>query len=194
MIVPLTLIAFRWRLFYGPFNPMYDVNSSDVVLTLAPLLSLISIPLLGLCAFHADQWHRGYRFLADRGIPPKYVWLSRQSIAFGPPLLLLAALLLAAVILATLRLPNPLDFPRSHGAPLWEMYAAALVSGYSFFAVFGYLVLGITVGQLASMFLRSGLLAGLLCIVLTNLLAGWSAVMCVWHVSWLWSVLPIPGP
>ena len=135
---------------------------------------------------------RGYRFLADRGIPPKYVWLSRQSIAFGPPLLVLAALLLAGVFLATLFLPNPLYFPRSHGAPLLELYAGILVSGYSFFAVFGYLVLGITVGQLASMFLRSGLLAGLLCIVLTGLLVGWSAVMWVWHVSWLWSVLPIP--
>ena len=190
MIVPLMLVVFRWWLHYHQSHAWEDTNG--VVLMLAPLLSLISIPLLGLCAFHADQWRRGYRFLADRGIPPKYVWLSRQSIAFGPPLLVLAALLLAGVVLATLFLPNPLYFPRSHGAPPLELYAGILVSGYSFFAVFGYLVLAITVGQLASMFLRSGLLAGLLCIVLTGLLVGWSAVMWVWHVSWLWSVLPIP--
>ena len=42
-----------------------------------------AIPLLGFFAFLADQRRRSFRFLADRGVPPKYVWLSRQLTALG---------------------------------------------------------------------------------------------------------------
>ena len=64
--------------------------------------------------------------------------------------------------------------------------------GYFILAVVGYVALGISVGQFASMFLRSGFLAGFFSVLLTSLLAGWCGLMWWWHVSWLWSVLPIP--
>ncbi len=193
--VIVALILVLTGIGWGPNGPLEADRPNEAVSGgLGAVLLLMGIPLLGLCAFHADQWRRGYRFLADRGVSPKYVWLSRQTIAFGPPLLVLAALMLVAVILATklLLLMKSLDVHRTYGAPPLDMYAAALVFAESVFTVAGFVVLAIAVGQLASMFLRSGLLAGLLCIVLTYLLAGWSAVMWIWHASWLWSVLPIP--
>lgn len=41
-------------------------------------LALACVPLLGVCTFLADQRGRSFRALADRGVPPRYVWLSRQ--------------------------------------------------------------------------------------------------------------------
>jgi MFS family permease len=40
--------------------------------------------------------------------------------------------------------------------------------------------------------IRSGLLAGLCGLVLGSVLGGWVILMDAWHVSWLWSVAPIP--
>ena len=187
IIVPLILILLSWLPTMNQLPPPRSVD--DAILG---QLALIGVSLLGLCAFHADQWRRGYRFLADRGVPPKYVWLSRQLVAFGPPLLLLAGLLLVVLIVVTLLLPSPLYSNYLHWGRSLEIYERVYAFGYSLLVVVGYVVLGISVGQLASMVLRSGLLAGLFSVLLTSLLAGWCWLMWWWHVSWLWSVLPIP--
>jgi hypothetical protein len=56
----------------------------------------------------------------------------------------------------------------------------------------GYPMLGLCVGQCCSMFFRSGLLAGLLSVVMTALLAIWSSLMWLWGMNLLWTVVPIP--
>jgi ABC-type transport system involved in multi-copper enzyme maturation permease subunit len=165
---------------------------------LAVVLALAAIPLLGCFAFLADQRRQSFRFLADRGVPPKYVWLSRQLTAVGVPLLLGMALLSAAFFLLTpaFFLLTPLlpgflqpDIQR------WldmESYASVYVFGHLILVVIGYAIFGITVGQLCSMFFRSSILAGLFSVLFTAVLAGWWVLMLFWQVNWLWSVLPIP--
>ncbi len=193
IILPLLLLGIRWWL-TGDSEHLSRVRNSDdrVFLSLGILLSLIGVPLLGLCAFHADQWRRGFRFLANRGVPPGYVWLSRQLIAFGPPALLLI-LPLAIFLVAPLLLPDPVPSGPLQWVRLSEFYAGPGLIGYYALTVFGYVVLGITVGQLTSMLLRSGFLAGVVSLLVTSLLAGWWWLMCLWGVNWLWSVLPIPA-
>ena len=192
-VLPLLLIGIRLWLAHD-FDESLRLRHIDVVvfLWLGILLSLISVPLLGLCAFHADQWRRGFRFLADRGVPPRYVWLSRQLIAFGPPALLLLVWLLAMFLIALLVLPNPVVIGSLYWVKPSELYAGLGEIGECILTVLGYAVLGITVGQLASMLLRSGFLAGVVSVLVTSLLAGWCWLMSLWGVNWLWSVVPIP--
>ena len=65
-------IVARWRVseFRG-----YHVGFKDdpIIFFLGVLPVLACLPLLGLSAFLPDQWRNSYRFLADRGVPPKHV-------------------------------------------------------------------------------------------------------------------------
>ena len=58
--------------------------------------------------------------------------------------------------------------------------------------VLAYLVVGYTVGQLCSMFFRSGLLAGFFAILLSIGLVSWTGLMVGLGVPVIWSVAPIP--
>ena len=71
----------------------------------------------GALAFLPDQWGRSYRFLADRGVPPKYVWLSRQLTTVLAPILLVAVILVVAILLGAVLMPmffpgNPWEWQR----------------------------------------------------------------------------------
>jgi hypothetical protein len=193
ILVPLLLIGIRWLLTGDPAYLSRPQNVDDsVFLAIEILLSMIGVSLLGLCAFHADQWRRSYRFLADRGVPPKYVWLSRQLMAFSPLVVLLLTLLPAVFLVASLLLPDPVLGGPPHWAGMTGECAGLIAIGCFILAAVGYVVLAVTVGQLASMFLRSGLLAGIISVILTCLLACWCALMWFWGIAWLWSVVPIP--
>jgi hypothetical protein len=157
----------------GILNVRHDAVG-PFVLALAPL------PLLGVCAFLHDQKGHGFRFLADHGVPPKYVWLSRQLMVLLPALLLLLLLLSSAVFLL------------SRGAFDHVAQRDVRMAVTILFYVFGYVVLAIGVGQMASMVFRSGILAGVCSILAALPLALWWALMLFWHVPWWWSVLPIP--
>ena len=156
------------------------------------LIALASVPLLGICAFLADQRRSSRRFLADHGVPAKYVWLSRQTITLGLPLLMFFTLLLALFFLASALLPSPLQSDIIRWARLSEVYAEAYTLFYFAVGVLGCVLIGVAVGQCCSMFLRSPLLAGLFSLLLTALFAVWCGLMWFWQVNWLWSVLPIP--
>jgi hypothetical protein len=159
--------------------PRYQSISNPISFYFGIVPSLAAIPLLGLSAFLADQSRQGYRFLTDRGVPPKYIWLSRQFVLLLPVALVLPLLLSLAFLLA------PSNASRDFISNASNIVVAM---GY----VLGYVVIGATVGQLCSMFFSSGILAGVFGIVLTVLLAGWGWLMLFWQVDWLWSVLPIP--
>ena len=155
----------------------FDLNDPrDQLLMLSVLgLALAAVPLIGQCAFMSDQRRCSYRFLADRGMPPGRVWLSRQAVIYGylTCLVLIPALLFA--LFEYVASPTPAGM-------IGEMLAF----------VVGYVVLGLAVGQFCAMFVPSGLLAGVVSIPLTALLAGWCCVMAYLQVSWLWSAAPIP--
>jgi hypothetical protein len=149
--------------------------------TIRPLfmLALATVPLLGLCAFLADQRGHSFRFLADRGVPPKYVWLSRQLVV-----LMSATVVLTGLLIVAFRVAPPYWSARLQE---FDSYAAE-----SMLFVFGAVILGIAAGQLCAMFFRSGILAGVFSLLLTAVLFAWLSLMLFWHVNFLWSVLAIP--
>ena len=94
--------------------------------------------MLTACAFLADQRGRRFRFLAERGVPPKYVWLSRQLVLLVPTVVVLPVLLFFMYGLAPERwIPGTNQSVRYTGTALTY--------------VFGYVVIAFAVGQLCSM-------------------------------------------
>ena len=177
LLLPVAVVfvgaLIRPQMFQAGHNPFFQ---NPVV-----FLALMTFPLLGLCAFMSDQRRNSYRFLADRGVPPKYVWLSRQVITLVLPAILAAGLFLI--------LP-PLLLEQSKNAwTSWQMWLGIVV----FLAhALIWVMLSIAAGQFCSMFIRSGFLAGVFSLLMTSFLWGWCTLMMFWGVNWLWSVLPIP--
>ncbi|MGB7736470.1 MAG: hypothetical protein WBL72_22530 [Thermoguttaceae bacterium] len=200
LIVPLLAMLMMWLLRARENPPWFiERHASEIYrpgdkefFALTILIALASVPLLGICAFLADQRRSSRRFLADHGVPAKYVWLSRQTITLGLPLLMFFTLLLALFFLASALLPSPLQSDIIRWARLSEVYAEAYTLFYFAVGVLGCVLIGVAVGQCCSMFLRSPLLAGLFSLLLTALFAVWCGLMWFWQVNWLWSVLPIP--
>jgi ABC-type transport system involved in multi-copper enzyme maturation permease subunit len=154
-----------------------DGPPSDLTFGLAVILAMPSVPLVGLCAFMADQRQAGFHFLTDRGVRPGHVWLSRQVVVWLSSDVLVPACFLAFVVLL--------------GIPPAALVSLAGIAEPLEFAV-GYVILSLAVGQFCAMLLRSSVLAGVLCVPLTALLAAWCCLMRYLGVSWLWSALPIP--
>ncbi len=142
-----------------------------------PALALACASLVGACVFLADQRGRSRRFLAERGVPAKYVWLGRQSLAA-----LLLATYAAIAALAVVLFSGRVQFGSPDGG------GRSAIMGQAF----GYALLGIAVGQFGSMLFQSGIMAGLFSAVLTCVLAAWCWLMSYLQVSWWWSALPIP--
>lgn len=188
MLLPLLTLAAEWLLtselprqeswqMLNRGELTYRIDAIVLFLGLAP--ALLGVSVLGLCAFHPDQWGRGYRFLAARGASPKLVWLSRQLVCWTTTGIMLPPLLIAAYFLT----PKYVAFGAHETT--WSLAETCAF-------VVGYLILSASVGQFFSMFLRSGVLAGVFSIITTLVLAVWCGLMWLWQVNWLWSMLPIP--
>lgn len=175
-----------------PFSPflLYLVQIPSIfadhehvhILFFKIILSLVPC-LLGVYTFHADQNGNSFRFLADRGISPKYIWLSRQMLV----LLFVLLVQFAAELLS--------DLSRI------GVYSAAGVSGWSFFVMSCMIwlflftkpvIIAVCVGQLFSMFFRSAILAVVFSLLLASVLSGWCWLMILWQINPLWSQLTIP--
>ena len=144
-------------------------------LVLFPMLLLpgyFSAPLLGSSVFLADQMGCRFRFLAERGIPPRLVWLSRQ---IRGVLVMLVGLLLVLLVFLIKTGSETLQ-------PDSQMVIAALA---------GFAIVGYACGQLCSMGIRSGILAAAFGTILTYVLCGWAAIMYWLCLNWLWSVAPM---
>ena len=61
-------------------------------------LGFVAISWLGVVVFQGDNLHQRIRFLADRGVAPKRVWMSRQVVPIGMLSLFTVLLVLAATI------------------------------------------------------------------------------------------------
>jgi hypothetical protein len=181
-------IAVRW------FAAGYGDDLRDPLTQFFAIVPAFAVvPLLGLCAFHADQWAKGYRFLVDRGVPPKYVWSSRLLSVLLVAIALSPFLLIAPYYHFSRILYDMYDSTWNYGSDsirrfFWQLELGIVACGYAA----GYVAIAVASGQFVSMLLRSSILAGVGSILLTGLLTAWALLMIVWNVSWWWSVLPIP--
>ena len=175
MIMPLPAVLFVCLDLFG-LTPerLSPYGFVQIVPLFAVFAAFLSAPLLGASVFLADQTGHRYRFLAEHGIRPRLVWLSRHI--RGSVVLQLGLLLVL--------LPPLLALSRIGKEP--EKVTAM---GY----VVGYAVLAYACGQLCSMMFRSGILAAIFGIVMTWCLCGWAAMMYGLNLSWLWTVAPLPA-
>jgi len=141
-------------------------------------LALMCVPLLGVCTFLADQRGRSYRVLADRGVSPRYVWLSRQLVALLPVVVVLPIFLFIAAT-------NALECYYPHFGVIRDTWGTVV-------SVLAQFVVAVAVGQACSMLFRSGILAGVFAVLSGVVLAVWCWLMLFWNVPWQWSILPIP--
>jgi hypothetical protein len=161
-------------------------NSEDVFGGLVTIdLALAAFPLLGTVTFMVDQQGRSFQFLADHGVRPRHIWLSRQLPGWLAATLL--SILLSAVVAAFVVLLAPDLMPNEPNEVAYVELLKCLVAGIGCAAL-----LGFTAGQLCSMLFRNGLLAAFFSLLLTSVLALWCGLMWLWGVNWLWSVLPLP--
>ncbi len=178
--LPIILVATHPPAVVHPYD---DFNDNIFFGLIAAILALASFPLAGATVFLPDQQRSGYRFLADRGVRPSYIWLSRQlPMWFGAALL---GLLFSTVVAAFA--------PRL--VPDWNLIYVS--EGRSaapklIVCIFSLALLGVAAGQFCSMIFRSGLVAAFFAMLLSGILAFWYALMWLWGVNWFWSVLPIP--
>jgi hypothetical protein len=184
MLTPLILTFFIFLFMYKEIKPSGPPPTIVIPLYVSGLLFSVAMPtFIGAFTFLADQQQRHFRFFAERGIHPRKVWLSRLwpwpfiiTIVYALPVIIVIAYWLSWI-----------DRDQNI-AWLHEWHTIFMIIGY----LFDYTILGLSVGQLCSMFFRSGLLAGLFSIILTAILTAWAALMWLWGLNWLWSVAPIP--
>jgi hypothetical protein len=135
--------------------------------------------LCGVAVFLADQRRQAYRFFAERGIGPRWIWLSRQLVGMAP----LAACLAAAVVFWALY-------------PQWELgrtrWPAAQSDSQFAWGAICCVLLAYTAGQACSMFFHSAILALVATAFSVVLLVAWVVLMRAAEISWAWSVLPVP--
>ena len=125
---------------------------------------------------------------------PRVVWLNRH-IAW---LLVIIAWLAVTVpvwvlcVLHDLRILGERADIKSSPVTLSTRFTGGLneLPNYALFALF--MVLAYSCGQLCSMLLRSGIVAGFLGVVLTFVAACWTVAMFEMGVNWLVAVAPIP--
>ena len=169
----LPTVLFLWVEWIVGINPEYVGGPWFVQFLPVPLFAAVfSAPLLGSVVFLADQTGCRFRFLAEHGIPPRLVWLSRQI--RGLVIILLGLLLLLPPTIGLIVTRQPSED--------MTMVTECLL---------GFVGVAYACGQLCSMTIRSGIVAVAFGTVLTFLLCGWAELMYMLGLSWLWSVAPL---
>lgn len=140
--------------------------------------AMAAAPLAGAWVFLGD-WHaQSYRFLADRGVKPGLVWVSRQAVWLGAVAFWVTGGLLAVLASwPTLRDAADADAGRFFGG-----VAIAVLLVFTAY----------TVGQSCSMLFRSSIVAGFLSLLLSGAVSAWAGLMWRLDVPFIWSVAPIP--
>lgn len=149
------------------------------------LLGTIGSSLLGVFTFRVDQRLASLRFLANRGVSPRMVWLSRQLAWLCLIVLGTAVLLLLAAIWA--KAPNA-----GETVPRWWAEAYSALPFFHAGRVLLLVILACALGQFCSMLLRSGILAAVLAVALSLVAVTWASIVASFQMNWLWSVAPIP--
>ncbi len=87
------------------------------------VFAFVSISWLGVVTFQGDNLHQRIRFLSDRGIAPKTIWLTRQTVPIG--ILIVGILTLA--ILAAYTMPSARNSNRSQSIGLLVLITSCLM-------------------------------------------------------------------
>ena len=170
MLLPAVLIL--WTEWIFGIRPQLEGHWFNY--SLVPLISasLLAPPLLGSSLFPADQMGCRFRFLTERGIRPRLVWLSRQI--RGLVVMLLGLLLLLPPVFGLIA--------RQHAVDDWMKIEGLL----------GCVALAYACGQLCSMAFRSGIVSAAAGTILAVVLCSWAGIMYVLGLSWVWTVAPLP--
>jgi hypothetical protein len=187
MIAALSALVAPAVLLLGWYAIRRNVSATGISDPAIMILALAAAPLMGACVFLADQRRHGYRFLAQHGARPTHVWLSRHLVWAAAVLLLATAVVL---LLATAVISETTTVPLADLLQWRSPDATEILVG--FVCLSGFVVLAYASGQLCSMFLQSGILAGFLSLVLSVVLCGWVGLMLFLRVPLVWSVAPIP--
>ena len=189
MTVPLLLFTVvHWNVFLLRLG-----NNSFRTAVNLPLwitLALAAAPLAGASVFMADQRGRSFRFLAERGVSPRQIWAGRHAIWILAVASWAILLVLPWMIFPVLSWMFRELFSRHYGNESLpqEAIGFAVLSG----GCFAYVVGAYAVGQLCSMFFKSGILAGFFALLLSVALVSWSVLMLGMGVPSIWSIAPIP--
>jgi ABC-2 family transporter protein len=152
--------------------------------------------LMGICVFLPDHDQHSLRFLGEQAAPPRSIWVARQFTWIC--VLAIWALIVHALWFIFHGGPQFLsaqqEFLNSGGwydSHSWT-YVGALERlppiALSLYITIG----GFACGQLASMLVRSGILAGFIGLTLAGILYGWAQLIQRMEISWVWTLFPIP--
>lgn len=184
----------------GMSPPFVDQNCLEIITLLMSLLA----GLMGACVFLGDQWREQFRFFAERGARPGYVWLSRQLVWIAP-LVLFTTLVVPLFLLAgreqvfgeswtaQWRLDQVLhedSYFQGHPAPSTWLTMAIVASHVWYFLLC--VAVAYAAGQFCSLLFRSGILAVVFGLMLGGALCGWTLLVRLMAVNSLWAALPIP--
>ena len=152
--------------------------------------------LMGICVFLPDHDQHSLRFLGEQAAPPRSVWVARQFTW-------ICVLAIWAVIVHALWfifhggpqfLSAQQEFLNSHG--WYDSHSWTYVGAFERLppiALSLYITIGgFACGQLASMLVRSGILAGFIGLTLAGILYGWAQLIQLMEISWVWTLFPIP--
>ena len=152
--------------------PFRDLDRQPFAL---PGLTVISL-LMGVWAFRAEQEGCRFRFLADRGIAPWAVWLSKQLVWLPLTIVAAAPFMLMFIIVDVSN--NSLQYPgwllreiRTHNVDV-NVRALALVC----------VCLNYAVGQFFSMLIARTITAGFVGLIVSSFLIVWLLTMTALHV------------
>lgn len=144
------------------------------------LAAYLAPVMLGSTIFQGDQSSYHFRFLAERGLPPRLVWLSRHI--RGLAVVLIGVLVFVPPTVALI-LYDPRFTPPESRRELVLIF---------FECGFGYVAVAYACGQLCSMLIRSGILAVFAGTVATAAICAWAWLMFFFGLSWWWTVAPLP--
>lgn len=158
--------------------------------------SLLFAPaLLGAVVFRADQRRDAYRFLAEHAGRPRMLWLARNAAGFAIPAVLLAIMLTVFGSWAAWGISKAMTQSwYQDSAPGVEMLRVSRDFGILrqiLIIVAAATVVAYAWGQFFSLALRSDVIAAMLALVASIVIAAWAAIVGVWQLPPLWFLLPL---
>jgi len=163
---------------------------------------LIAPVLLGVWSFRAEQRGESFRFLSERGVTARTIWLSKHLIWLSTAMLVTATCVLTNLMALWLTLHNAfvgsgLTFlGQSNRVIAWMLPFLAVGDQPSAGQLVCHLLLIVGLaywaGQWASMFLSRAVTAVFVALVLFGLLMGWYRLVCWLQVPLIFSAAPIP--
>ena len=135
------------------------------------LVGLMACPALcGVWAYRHDQSGQGYRFLADRGVSPSLVWLSKHLVRLPVVVAYVAFAVVIALVFGHLNV----------------MVALTIFTFWTPLAVVSY-----SVGQLVGQTIRSPIVSSFLACVCSGLLIGGSQYLRAIHMPAVFDLVPV---